>query len=55
MQRRACKQIKCVDEFVGKHSKRIYNKARRACLDASNKYRLQGKECVQEVFLLKGS
>ena len=44
MQCRACKQIKCVDEFVSNHSKRVYNKACRACLDNNEKSRLKGKE-----------
>ena len=44
MQCKACKQAKCVDEFISKHSKRIYNKACRACLDASKKSRLKRKE-----------
>ena len=55
IQCRTCKQRKCVDDFISKHSKRIYTKSCRACLDASNKYRLRRKECVQEVFLWKGS
>ena len=37
MQCRACKQIKCVDGFVSKHTKRVYNKACRACLNVSKK------------------
>ena len=44
MQCRACKQIKCVDEFVSKHSKRVYNTPCRACLDVSRKSRFKGKE-----------
>ena len=44
MQCKACKQIKCVDEFISKHSKRKRNKACRACLDASTKSRLRRKE-----------
>ena len=44
IQCRTCKQIKCVDEFVSKHSKRIYNKICRACLDVGKKSRLKGKE-----------
>ena len=39
-----CKQVKCVDGFVSKHSKRVYNKTCRACLDVSRKSRLKGKE-----------
>ena len=44
MQCKACKQVKCVDEFVSKHSKRIYNKTCRACLDHNQKSRFKGKE-----------
>ena len=43
-----CKQIKCKDEFVSKQSKRLYNKACRACINNNSnnqkKYRLKGKE-----------
>ena len=51
MQCRTCKQIKSVGEVISKDSERIYNKACRACLDASKKYRLKRKECVQEAFI----
>ena len=44
MQCNICKQIKCVDEFVSKHSKRIYNKICRACLNNNEKSRLKRKE-----------
>ena len=37
IQCKSCKQIKCLDEFVSKHSKRIYNKACRGCLDHNKK------------------
>ena len=43
MQCIVCKQIKCVDEFVSKQSKRVYNKACRACIEY-NKKRLKKKE-----------
>ena len=39
-----CKQIKYVDEFVSKHSKRIYNKACRACIEYNKNSKLKGKE-----------
>ena len=38
------KQIKHTDEFVSKHYKKVYNKARRACLDVGKKSRLKGKK-----------
>ena len=44
MQCKACKQVKYVDEFVSKHSKRIYNKTCRACFNNNEKSRLKGKE-----------
>ena len=44
MQCKACKQIKCVEEFLSKDTKRIYKKACRTCLDAGKKHRLKGKE-----------
>ena len=44
IQCKSCKQIKCLDEFVSKHSKRIYNKACRVCLDHNKKSRRKGKE-----------
>ena len=43
MQCRICKQLKCVDEFVSKQSKRLYNKSCRACLINNEKSRLKGK------------
>ena len=41
---KSCKRINCVDEFVSKHSKIIYNKICRACLEVCRKSRLKGKE-----------
>ena len=39
-----CKQIKQSDEFVSEHTKGIYNKSCRACLDVDKYSRLKGKE-----------
>ena len=39
-----CKQIKYTDEFVTKHSKRIYNKTCRTCLNNNEESRLKEKE-----------
>ena len=32
-----CKQLKCVDEFVSKQSKGLYNKSCRACIEYNKK------------------
>ena len=39
-----CKQIQHTNEFVSKHSKRIYNKICRACLDHNKNSRFKRKE-----------
>ena len=43
MQCRICKQLKCVDEFVSKQSKRLYNKSCRACLNNNENLGLKGR------------
>ena len=43
MQCKACKQVKCVDEFVSKHYAKVYNKTCRACLDHNKNLGLKGR------------